>query len=553
MGKIYKLPEDIVSKIAAGEVIERPAFVVKELIENALDAGATEIEIEIENAGLEKIEVVDNGSGMSRKDLEIATLPHTTSKIRSIEDLHTIHTLGFRGEALASISSVSTLVIESKSASEKSGHRITIKDQRVVDLVPIGKSDGTRVTVLNLFSNIPARKKFLKHPLTEMRLITEMVSHYLLSNPTVSFRLSHNSRVIIDVTSVQLQDRLHHVWGEEFVANTIAVTGESSYIQIEGLVGKPQMNASSTSKLWIYINKRKVTDALIHTAVREAFGTLLMARSHPTGILFLTVPPEIVDVNVHPTKREVRFVTPSQIFQEVKDAVLTALSHNNLTYSHMNGTGPTLSLQKDLRDIVSKTDIAAIGVTTNEEILQVHKSFLVTETAAGLMIIDQHAAHESLLFFEFLKAWEDKKTITKTVTLTEPALIEFTTPEELIFEEHQNTLSKLGFEINPFGSKTYQVTAIPELYQSDDLRHTIKELLETLTKDTKEKLTEKEHHMLATLACKSAIKAGETLTPGTMKDLVGKLTERHYAYTCPHGRPVKIEITLTNLTRMFKR
>ncbi len=551
MGTIKKLSEDVVASIAAGEVIERPAFVVKELLDNAIDAGATEITITIENYGLDLIEVSDNGQGMSNDDLLLSFQPHTTSKLHEINDLHTIKTLGFRGEALSSIASVSELQIASKKEGSEYGNKVTIKEGSTT-VTSQGMKTGTTVRVLHLFENIPARKKFLKSPLVELRLISDVVTHAIFAHPKISFTFIHNKRTLLNENSSSLPNRLQSVWGEEFMMHALPFSTESNFLTVSGFIGKPQLSSTTAQKLWIYVNNRKVDDKLILTAVRDAFGPLLMARSYPTGILFLTVPPEFVDINVHPTKREVRFVHAQQLFQDMKDAVVDLLSKNNLTYYNVGFKTGMPSLKEDLRKEVQDSEIAKLGIVQSNEVLQLHQSFLVSETKKGFQIIDQHAAHESLLYFEFLNAWEKKRKKNTSISLGTPEIITLTVNDDLLFSEHSEVLHTLGFVIEPFGDRSYRVLSVPQYYIDQDIQTVVSTLLQSLSEEGN-KLTQKEHLMLATLACKSAIKAGQFLTAEQRQSLVQKLTEKHYAYTCPHGRPVKIEISLQNITHLFKR
>ena len=550
MSKIHKLTEETVSAIAAGEVIERPAHVVKELIENALDAGADEIEISIVDAGLTKIEVIDSGEGMSKDDLLLSFLPHTTSKLSSVEDLHKIGSLGFRGEALSSICSVAQLSISSRTKSANKGTKVEVKKGKV-KTTSIGMRPGTRVVVSGLFKEIPARKKFLKTPLTEMRLITDIVLAFVFGNLDVKFKLSHNNKTLIDETSNKFSDRVRSQWGDDFFTHSLPIKKQLDLLKFSGAIGKPQLGSSSSQKLWIYINNRKVEDKIILSAVKEAFGPLLMARSYPVGILFISVPKEFVDINVHPTKREVRFASPESVFQEIKDAILDLLTAHNLTYANTGIKSTAANIRDELKQIVSESSVSKIGYVHSNEVLQIQQSYLISETEKGLQIIDQHAAHESLLYFEFLDNWEKKKAKKKSQSTQQPIIFETSASDALAIEEDFEKIKSLGFKIEPFGKNTFRITRYPEFYSIHSEEDIARELLDSL--GNLNKMSSKQHLWLATLACKSAIKAGQFLTDVQKKQIVSALTEKNYAYTCPHGRPVRIEITLTYLARMFKR
>jgi DNA mismatch repair protein MutL len=543
MTRIKELSTDIIIKIAAGEVVERPVSIVKELIDNAIDAKATQIDIELLEGGNRSIRVIDNGEGIAKNELGLAIKPHTTSKIETIEDLQKISSLGFRGEALASIDHVASIIVESRKANSSLGWKI---EQNKISSV--GMQEGTRVTVQNLFDKVPARKKFLKSAQSELKIMIDTISDYLLSHPHIGFSLVNDKRQLLSISRGSVSDRLVHVFGKEASQQLLEVKRSDSYVQLVGFLTKPQIAASSNT-IRLFVNGRKVVDTLMSTAIRDAYSNLLFPRSYPIGVLFVTVPPELVDVNVHPTKREVRFINPKEIYEQITNAVLHTLTDNNLTFHNVSFRS---DFSKALINELQQDHIAHIGeVVTNTTITQFHNVYLAVETMEGVMFIDQHAAHESILYYKLLDIFEKKEKNIKPIPLSEPYLFEATSAQSIIVESHLEKLATLGFEIELFGKNTFRIVSVPESIADRDIT-TILPLLEHFI-ESGTLLDEKNKRVLATLACKAAIKANQALSVDQRTDLVHALTSRNYAYTCPHGRPVKIEITLNELDRLFKR
>lgn len=550
MGNITKLSNETVSQIAAGEVIERPSFVVKELIENSLDAGARSISINLIASGVEEIQVIDDGVGMNAKNLAVSFLPHTTSKIKTIEDLSFVKTLGFRGEALSSIASVASLTIASRLHEANTGNQVIVV-QGQATFEPVGMRPGTKVTVSNLFEKTPARRKFLKQQKTELRHSLEMIWGYTLSHPEISWSVTHNKETLINLPSQNEGDRLCEVFGESLIKQLFPIESESSYVSVKGFVSRPQAQVASSNKLYIYVNGRRVSDEIVMRAVREAYGNLLMSREYPIGIIKLTVPSEFLDVNVHPTKTLVRFLHPNEVFHEVKIAISEALNDHNLTYHNLNFSGYDL-VAKTLRTEVESDAILTIGkFTPSSECIQIHNTYLLIESERGVMLIDQHAAHESLLYSKFKKLFKEK--IGKSVPLSETILIELTPPQIALVNEHETELHDIGFGIEHFGDNTYKIDAIPEVYIGQSIKNSFIDLVNGLPEVLSTEISGKQNRFLATLACKTAIKAGTPLSPHDREELLSALHKEHYAYTCPHGRPVKLEISISELEKLFRR
>jgi DNA mismatch repair protein MutL len=543
MTKIKQLSQDVIIKIAAGEVIERPVSIIKELIDNAIDANATKIDIELLEGGNRSIRVIDNGEGISKDDLSMSIKPHTTSKIQDIDDLQKVMSLGFRGEALASIDHVAKITIESRTAGSDIGWRM--EDSSITQ---VGMSQGTKVTVTNLFEKVPARKKFLKSAQSELKLVIDTVFDFLLSHPAVEFSLTNDKKKTITSQKGEIVERLVTVFGKETQKQLLEIKIDGSYLVVRGYLTKPQISAPANN-IKLFVNGRKITDSLMSTAIRDAYSNLLFPRSYPIGVLFLKIPPELVDVNVHPSKREVRFINPKEIYEEINQAVLKTLTDNNLTFHNVSFRS---DFSKDLINQLQRDKIAHIGeVPQSTKITQFHNLYLAVETVNGVMFIDQHAAHESILYYKLLDIFESKQKKIKSVAIDEPYLFESTSAQSLTIDENFDKLNALGFEIEEFGKNTYRITSVPEQLADREIGTTLP-LLEHFI-ESGSLLDEKNKRTLATLSCKAAIKANQPLSDNQMDELVHALTTRNFAYTCPHGRPVKIEISLNELDRLFKR
>jgi DNA mismatch repair protein MutL len=561
MAKIKHLPQYIVSRIAAGEVIERPVYAVKELIENAIDAGSDTISILLEEAGLNKIVVTDNGEGMSQEDLQEAIKPHTTSKLE--DDTFTgIKTLGFRGEALASIAAVSTLTIQSRTVDAPGGYFVTDHNGEIIEQGPIGMPTGTIVTVQNLFGNVPARKKFLKSNRTEFTHVIELVTNYALAYPEIKFSLKHNNRILFELAKNQpLQDRLEKLLGKSLASQLLALKSDPDYLSLTGFIARPQLSARSLNKQFIFINNRVVSDRLISTAAKAAYGNLLEQTQHPIILLFLNIPHEAVDVNIHPRKEQVSFMNHTYVFETVKQIITKTLAENNLTFHNLSFSpfssrkGTTMTHTAEiLRDSVEPWSVKNTAQIISSEITQLHETYLVVQTKLGMMLIDQHAAHERILFEQFKDTFLQKRQKKTSYALKKPIIIDLPFSETQQVMEHLSELEKLGFHIRQKTENTYQIDAVPELLKDRDIRSLILELLEEAhAKGQVNAIDQISNTLLSFLACRSAVMAGEKLTKDEAKKLVEKLEQTPNNATCPHGRPTKIEVSVKDLHRMFKR
>lgn len=560
MTKIHQLSSHIVAKIKAGEVIERPAFAVKELIENSLDALADSITIEIEDSGLKKIVVTDTGEGMSREDLALCFKPHTTSKLQTEEELLSIKTLGFRGEALASIAAISTITIQSRTKNTPIGYEVTIQSGRVDEIKAVGMPVGTRIIIHNLFASIPGRKKFLKSKRTEFRHILDTVLHYALSFPSVRFLLKHDKRIVLDIAKNQtVHDRIPYIVGEYIFSQFVPVTYQDSYITISGFITKPHLTTSTQQKQFLFINKRTVSDKSVSTAVKESYGSMLDASSYPVFLLFITLPHEMVDINIHPRKEQVSFVNPTFIFEHVKEAITQTLTHNNLTFGNISwkkdfletpGKTTTLAALLLKETVLSKESL--VKNIQKKDLHQLHKLYIVVSTNNGFVIVDQHAAHERVLFEKLQKEFTKLKK-KHAHTLQKPIPLTFSVSDATILKEQKKMLLKLGFTLKPVKDTSFILYTIPLLFKDRDYQKVLQEIIEDLRQNRLTTLDSQSHTMLAYLACHAAVKSGDSLEQSHMKELLEQLGKADNNYTCPHGRPTRIELTLEQLHKFFKR
>ena len=559
MQKIYILPEHIVSQIAAGEIIERPAYAVKELIDNAIDAHATSIRIEIEQIGLRKITVIDNGEGMSREDLLLCFKPHTTSKLGPENELIGITSLGFRGEALASITAISDVTIKSKTATDIAGHSLTIIRNEVQDIIPVGMPTGTVVTIDNIFSTIPARKKFIKSEKTELRHVIEILTNFAIAYPFISFTLLHNKKTLLDLPKSPNADiRVQLLLGQDMYQHLVKVTHEDSYLITSGYIAKPHFTTHHPVKQFIFVNNRRVSSKTLTTAVREAYGTLIDQDAHPVFVLFLTIPHELVDINVHPRKERVAFLNEEVLYKTLVNAITSTLHDNNITFSNIswkldearkNALTKTYA-GKLLKDHVTNT--VTPKRTKTAEVSQLHNIYILTESTAGILFVDQHAAHERILFEQFIQEFSKEKK-RKQIPLKVPIMLEFSATDKELLKQYRNQLNKIGVKIKELNG-LITIISIPEILKDRDIRSIVSELLEDISTSERLPSTDRlSNQMLSFLACRTAVKAGDTLTRQQQKKLLDELETSPNNATCAHGRPTRITISLVELHRLFGR
>ena len=592
---IKALSEDLRNKISAGEVVERPASVVKELIENSLDAGATDISVVVEKGGHQTIQVRDNGSGMAPDQLPVSILPFHTSKISTMEDLFSIKTLGFRGEALASIASVASMSIVSSNGSGE-GSELPIIDGRPGDVQPAAEIGGTEITIRNLFYNTPARKKFLKTPRTELRKIVDVVRRYGLAFPEVIFKLVSDNRDIFHVKSETLEDRIDNLLDPTYSRNLLPLNLSKGDYAFSGFVGNLNLVRSRPGEQYLFLNRRFIKDRLMNRAVYGAYESLVKRGEYPFFVINLILPNDQVDVNVHPMKTEVRFKDEWRVFNVLKSGVSDALSSILDTVpgfdtsfqqpsSTPTGEAPlygqmqrppaeTIPTNPDQRNMDLKISDVISPVQTNleraknyasrlaevpidapetiatENIWQIHKKYIVSEINSGLVIIDQHVAHERVLYEEALEAFESSSMASQTMLF--PEILEFSPDDFDGLLDVLPYLEKIGFKIKKQDESSIRIDAIPSEMALGNEREVIREILDNFLKEQKQYSSFQEG-LAAMFACKAAIKAGDSLMREEMQELINRLFATEHPYYCPHGRPIIVQMSLDELDGRFER
>lgn len=573
------LPPEVASQIAAGEVVERPASVVKELVENALDAGADQIIIQVQEAGKRLIEIADNGDGIPAEELPLAVVRHATSKLNTAEELFRISTLGFRGEALASIGSVSHLTITSRPREADVGATIRVEGGKVGNPQPVGAPAGTVVRVEDLFYNVPARLKFLKTDSTERGHIDNIVTNYALAYPGVRFKLQHGSRTTFQSSgNGDSREALSAVHGVEIARQMITVLSEDDTLKITGFVSPPGLTRSNRREILFFVNGRPVSDFTLTKALTQAYHTMLMKGRYPIAVLFLEMPPQAVDVNVHPTKAEVRFRERGDVFRGVGRAVRRAILAHTPVPSVGGPQGRTLwgasprgrdipprridpawEMSADARgqefpapgDGTSpQRPLPATGTPILRLIGQVATTYLIAEGPDGLYLIDQHAAHERVLFEKFLAAREDK---IPSQALLESVTVEFSPAASNLLEEELPLLGKLGYAVETFGPNTFVVRAIPAMFAELTPEAALRAVVEDLEVDETPLESRIEEKIIARVCKRASVKAGQVLSMEEQKALLRDLEACHSPRTCPHGRPTMIHLSVDLLERRFGR
>jgi DNA mismatch repair protein MutL len=576
---IQILPDEVASQIAAGEVVERPASVVKELLENALDAHATQITIRVEQAGRRLIEVSDDGAGIPAAEMSLALARHATSKLRSAEDLFHIATLGFRGEALASIASVARLTLVSKTPESKIGARLQVEGGRIGSLEQTGVPSGTVIRVEDLFFNVPARLKFLKQDLTERQQIDGLVTRYALAYPSVRFQHFQDGRPLLQTSgNGKRREVLANLYGVDTARQMIEVDLEESDSKLSGFISPVALTRSNRRELTFFVNGRWVQDVSLNTALLQAYHTLLMVGRYPLAILFVELPPEEVDVNVHPAKAEVRFRSADRVFSLVQRGVRRAL----LAYSpvpqittsywksdpsprqfdlswEMAGQGsgtpqpqpetapgePGANVQP-----VSSADLPSGQIPLLRLVGQVGATYLVAEGPDGLYLIDQHAAHERVLFEKLMKQHTGK---IPAQSLLEPAVLDLPPAAAGLLNNQLSVLQELGFQIEPFGPSTFRIRAIPALLTGSDPAAAVRVVVEDFEEDETPLQAEIEARLAARICKRAAVKGGQTLSVEEQRALLHDLEACQSPRTCPHGRPTMIHLSVDLLERQFGR
>jgi DNA mismatch repair protein MutL len=655
MSKIRVLPDSLANKIAAGEVVERPASIVKELIENSIDAGARRIEVAVESGGRRLIRVGDDGEGMSRDDAILAFERHATSKIKAAEDLEAIMTLGFRGEALASIASVAKVRLRTQRDGDMAGTEVEISGGRLLNVRDLAFSRGAEFEIRDLFFNVPARRKFLKSEATESYHITNLMTHYALANPQLSFALANNNRESLRVTpAADLRERAYQIFGGEFIGDLIEVLAESGEMRARGFVSSPSATRTSRDSQFFFINGRYVRDKIIGKALSEAYRAMIPSGVYPSAMLFVELPPHEVDVNVHPAKTEVRFVRGTVVYDLIRDAVRGAIGSakagatsfvekkfepvisESAASPHADDLfrerRPSLS-REELRsgfrfqappvqpqpqqqkidlgfsaqpeperfgagaDIELAPDVPAPSIEAIEPgasavaeparygnrigclgargadsatsqlkpaqnltlvadeinpIGQLHNSFIIAADRAGLLLIDQHVAHERILFEMHWRALRGKRVEVQRMLI--PETIDLTPAQASAFDQLLPELEENGFELGRLSGRTVAIKAVPAMLLPGAAQSLLAELLDAIEEDRKGlSLDELRAEIAAGLACRAAIKINMELAPEKTRWLIDELLKMENPATCPHGRPIILRITAREIERGFQR
>jgi DNA mismatch repair protein MutL len=584
--------------------------VIKELIENSIDAGATTIHVDVRAGGRQLLQVADNGSGIAPAEIETAFLRHATSKVSSAEELSAVHTLGFRGEALAAIAAVSQVTIVSRTAEDAAGARLMLEGGRKTGLELVGAPQGTVMAVENLFYNVPARLKFLKSSSTEKRLIDELVTRYALAYPHIRFRLVHDNRITFQTNgNGNLVDVLVTVYGPETARQLLAIGDQTadiddlttttlqSPISVTGYVGPPSLHWANRSHINFFVNGRWIRDNALTYAVIQAYHTLLPTGRYPLGLIFLSLPPHEVDVNVHPTKIEVRFRHGNTLFAAVQRAVRQtviddtpirhlsawfsgghsglaspgwagALDHNAFTRRDDSFWQAEIDLHSppvDLSEAEAATEATAAGLSASAGAIdsggqrlpimrvvgQVGAAFIITEGPDGLFLIDQHAAHERILYEQFMAAWEKRAVAAQG--LVAGSAVYLSPAQASLLEERLDVLAQLGFQIEPFGPNAFMVRAIPTILAHLDPAQALLSAVEDMERG-ETPLQDKIEAKIIRQVCKAAaVKAGQTLSRPEMEAMIRQLETCQNPHTCPHGRPTLIYLSVAQLAREFGR
>ncbi len=649
MSKIALLSQETIDKIAAGEVIERPSSVVKELVENAIDAGSTAITVEIKEGGISFIRITDNGSGIESSEVPLAFLRHSTSKIRSAEDLLCVHSLGFRGEALSSIAAIARVELITKTADALTGTRYLIEGSKEISQEEIGAPDGTTFLVRDLFYNTPARRKFLKTAQTEGTYISDMLEKLALSHPDISFKYINNNQTRLHTSgNGNRKDLIYHIYGREIASSLLEVNFKCDYFALTGFIGKPSINRGNRNYENYFINGRYIKSTLLSKAIEEAYKSFLMQHQYPFTVLYFTFEGETLDVNVHPTKMELRFGNNQEIYKELCDALYAVLSHRELipevpvteekkqkiehvykdpipepfekrrineirsattaavkepVVSYGNPTQPKASMPVIKQpDVTPASHPGVIAVTPNPKfeqpvnktaepektvteqpvaqqqmqnptqvtlesissdfltrdakkkhriIGQLFKTYWLIEYEDKLYIIDQHAAHEKVLFERTMARLNQKEYTSQTIS--PPIVLSLDAKEQEMLEKYLPQIQKLGYEIENFGGREYMISAVPDNLFHIDMKDLFIEMLDEFSdisgRATPDLILEK----VATMSCKAAVKGNDALSLPEIDALIEELLTLENPFNCPHGRPTIISMSKYEIEKKFKR
>ncbi len=613
---IALLPSHLADQIAAGEVVERPASVVKELLENALDSGATQIDIQIEEGGEKRIVVSDNGTGIRQSQLQLAVSRHATSKIQTANDLTAVATLGFRGEALASIGSVSRLTLTSRFKEEEAAWQLRGEGEgNWSEPVPVAHPQGTQVDVQDLFFNTPARKKFLRAARTEFMHIDQLVKRVMLSRPDVAIKLTHNQKVMRHVQAAPddaaLVQRLKQLMGGPFVEQSLALEFEAQDIHLSGWAAQATFNRSQTDMQYVFVNGRIVRDRLLSYAVKQAYADVLYHGRHPAYVLFLDIPHELVDVNVHPAKYEVRFANGRWVYDFLRRSVREAVTRPvGVSGGHAEAAAPAghtgtsgrfetttpnesayqAAMQFQTREMSNENGygvnepVPAYAMEPGEQLIrqfqaaqaessaqadaaqsaphqqhplgyakaQIHGVFILAENEQGLVLVDMHAAHERIVYERMKQQWTQDRLVSQPLLV--PIVVSLEASQIVIWDEYRDELDKLGFEAEPFGPEQLKLTRVPTLLAKSDVAHLVNDMIADLAVAGETRLVEEKiNQILSTMACHGSVRANRQLTVDEMNALLRDMEATESSAQCNHGRPTWVQLSMEQLDALFMR
>ena len=630
MSKIALLSQETIDKIAAGEVVERPSSVVKELVENAIDAGATAITVEIKEGGISFIRITDNGCGIEKEEVPLAFLRHSTSKIRSAEDLLSVHSLGFRGEALSSIAAIARVELITKTYNAVTGTRYLIEGSKEVALEDVGAPDGTTFLVKDLFYNTPARRKFLKTATTEGSYISDLIEKLALSHPDISFKFINNNQTKLHTSgNGNRKDLIYHIYGRDITAELLPVSYEGEYFKLSGFIGKPSINRGNRNFENYFINGRYIKSSLLANAIEEAYKNFLMQHQYPFTVLYFEFDGELLDVNVHPTKMELRFGHNQEIYKELTDTIFAVLSQRELipevpvteekskgkinrVYSepipepfekrrindlrqepvhttaikeaspeyetvkhpgvHIIGQTKSVEAPKEIAKEIKKEAIPEETVVAGEQITlesvtpdfltkdakkkhhiigQLFKTYWLIEYEDKLYIMDQHAAHEKVLYERTMAKLKDKEFSSQTIS--PPIVLSLDAREQEMLENYRPQIEQLGYVVENFGGREYMISAVPDNLFSIDVKDLFIEMLDDFSNMSGRRTPELILEKVASMSCKAAVKGNDALSLAEVDTLIEELLTLDNPFNCPHGRPTIISMTKYELEKKFKR
>ncbi|MDO9528240.1 MAG: DNA mismatch repair endonuclease MutL [Syntrophales bacterium] len=611
-GKIVVLPEDLTNKIAAGEVVERPSSVVKELVENSLDAGATDIIIELVKGGKEAIKVIDNGEGIGPEDAVRAFERYATSKIYSFDDIYKVKSFGFRGEALPSIASISRVELVTKRKESLSGTRVMVEGGELKDVMETGCPVGTSVSVSDIFYSVPVRKKFLKKDSTEQGHCVDVITKLVLPHPDVRVKVVADGRTILNIPRTKdLAERIPLVLGRDLSGNVLYVEGEKKNIRLKGFISSPRFTRSNTRRMLYYVNKRFIKDSFLNHAVMTSYRRLIETRRYPTAVLLLDLSPDDVDVNVHPTKMEVRFRNPREIYETIVESLVKVLAGISPVLETLEKDGrPLQEYRGRVREALKRYTISSdtkippsplykrggreklsgessflfppfveggegglsdesataghagiweisedkkLPFSSLEYMGQVTAAYLVFSSPDGIVLVDQHAAHERVLFEKLRKVSMDEKVVSQSLLI--PEIVSLPNHDFALLMELSGVLEDVGIEVEPYGGSTVVIKSIPAaLPIGIEPKALLLDVVEEISKTGKSRrIKEVKDEIFKILSCRGAIKANHKLTESEVENLCKDLDSTPFASTCPHGRPTYIQLNIIDLEKMFKR